>query len=249
MTNISKTQFGFTLIELLVATFIFTSLLAVAYNLMNSTLLSKKELELSLNVNEQVKNANEILQGVLRQADGDFFTDGEFGISSFGGQTAHLFLLSDNYVSPNSNGVLPVHWDSIYKGNNLYVKTKEGNEKKIYIFQLKKNQGQEGGTMYIESWVYNQNAVSNHYWKQDQSLTELLNFGTNLESYFSIPIKVDNNGNKLPLSVYNPSLGELPPMDIYLKLRVTAVNNWQNKKYQRQLNQIYVPLVISNPYL
>lgn len=237
-------QLGFTLIEILVASFIFASILAVVYGLLNDALISKKELELTLTINEQVKNANEILQSVMREASGDFFMDGEFkaGDPNNIQETAHLFFVSEFYAKPDLM-VVPADYKTAINGRHLYVKVSQENEKKIYIFSLDRDNLTRKNYLYLESWEKDAG------WKIVQNKTPLLEYDSNLLARFSVAQDKNQEGFSTPKSYYVPGSGQLVPMDLSVNLTVTAIKNWRNKNYARNLNQVYVPLITSNPYL
>jgi prepilin-type N-terminal cleavage/methylation domain-containing protein len=236
-------QKGFTLIEILVASFIFASILGVVYSLLNDTLISKKELELNLTLNQQVKNANEVLQGVMRQASGDFFTDGEFNTNSSQTQdpnfkTAHLFFVANSYVQPNINNA-PTDWDMARTGKYLYVKISTDTEKTIYIFSLLDTTKK----LTIEKWALNADV-----WTKVQDKTPLLTYESNV-AVFSVTFKTTDSGVKIPLSIYSPNQGEMAPMSISVRLQLNAISQWKQITNVREMDQHYIPLFITNPYL
>jgi prepilin-type N-terminal cleavage/methylation domain-containing protein len=243
MKKILSRQLGFTLIEVLVASFIFASVLAVVYGLLNDTLISKKELELNLTVNEQVKNANEVLQTVMRQANGDFFTDGEFGTTptTVPPRSAHLFFISRIPANPIIDSI-PSGWNSLASGKNLYVKVDNDAQKEIYAFYFKLDAGTY--YLYLQSW---KKLPQDTKWSQDQPETKLLDCATG-DMVFETPKQADG---VTPKSVYNPTNGDLPPMDLYVHLQITAKSqtSWKSRFFEREMDQIYVPLITSNPYL
>jgi prepilin-type N-terminal cleavage/methylation domain-containing protein len=248
-------QLGFTLIEVLVASFIFASILGIVYALLNDTLISKKQLELTLTINNQVENANEVLQTVMREANGDFFTDGDFGVSAVaaqasGFQTAHLFFVSDYSYDPTKSTTLLTILPTISapSGQYLYIKVSEDNTNKIYCFSLEND-----NNLYVQSWK--ETSLTSRSWVPDQSITPtpLLQYDpgqTGQTTQFTVAQK-NNGGVPVASSIYKPNDGNLTPMNLYVQLTATAVIPWGNKPdyFERQLDQTYVPLITSNPYL
>jgi len=226
---------GFTLVEVLVASFIFASVLAVVYGLLNDTLVSKKELELSLTINEQIKNTNEVLQSVMREASGDFFTDAEFKTDPNNNPAtlAHLFFVSGSYKQPDVMNA-PLDYASSTVGKYLYVKDNKNEEKKIYIFRLESDSSGIIYSLFLESW---KKGLNDSNWSVDQNKTQLL---TNI---------IGSPQFEIAKSIYTPNNGELAPMNLYARLHVIVKKPWKNTTLIRELNQIYIPLIISNPYI
>lgn len=245
LINYRKRMSGFSLLEILVASFIFASVLAIIYGLLNDTLISKKDLELTLTINEQVKNTNEVLQSVMRSANGNFFTDGDFGVTTAETQeanfkTAHLFFVSNVNLIPPTTRAKPSDYATAIEGDRLYVKTLEDKVKKIYVFSFELISGKNQLT--LRSWRKN---PGDTVWQTDQVNTILFEYSSSLPARFVVPKKSTNS----PKSIYLPNQGELAPMDIFVNLRATAINQWKGIIYQRQMDQIYLPLITANPYL
>jgi len=243
---------GFTLIELLVASFIFASALAVVYGLFDQAMKSKKDLELTLSLNEEVKNANEVLQTTVREANGDFPDDYEFFQRSEIEMSikATLLFVSNDFLDPAGSGqqfndILRYDDAQIYQssasGEYLYVKNKR--EGKITIFHLDKDSGQ----VKMKIWQKQAQGTSVS-WSAESDWNSLLNFDKQKTAEFRVNFVSVDNTRQTGKSFYNVQ-SEIRPMDVWVKMELTAIKEWGNRQYLREMKGVYIPLVVTNPYL
>jgi len=253
MTKIKLQKFsGFTLIELLIASFIFASVIAIVYSLLNEAMISKRELDLTLRLNEKVKNANEMVQSAMREANGTFFSgDKENGYTSGTGPIG--FFITNNYWAPNVSPAVTEFMQQLFqrsstetKGKILYIKNKEKNE--VYIFRLDSvTTGVPCAfpVFTMETWSYDA-SITPIPWKKINSV-DLFKYyySSDSPSVFEISLAQNSSGS------YRQSTCDKPPYNSWVKLKTTAVESYGNcnKVLSRSFDQVYVPLVLSNPYL
>jgi len=236
---------GFTLIELLVASFIFASALAVVYGLFDQAMKSKKDLELTLSLNEEVKNANEVLQTTVREANGDFPDDYEFFQKPEMSIKATLLFVSNDFLDLAGTGEQFFRYVQIYRnsasGEYLYVKNKR--EGKITIFHLDKDSGQ----VKMKIWQKQAQGTS-VFWSAESDWNSLLNFDKQKKAEFRVNFVSVDNTRQTGKSFYNAE-SEIRPMDVWVKMELTAIKEWGNRQYLREMKGVYIPLVVTNPYL
>jgi len=257
-----KHSLGFTLIELLIASTIFASVLGVVYGLFNEAVISKKNLDSTLRINELVKNADQVIQTAMREANGEFFKETKLwqveAPSSF---SVRAFFVAPFYKNPNeastfdevknffssfSGEIVFEGGNAVGRGDFLYINDSE--KKKVYIFGL-------GGiipamvgaypSFYAETWKYND---TNNRWEREGERVILFSFDNQAPAFFEIPLTKEKIGDTEAYRE-NTSIGGPPSYNSWVRLRVNAIQKFGKKLLVREFNQVYVPLILSNPYL
>lgn len=248
---IKSQQKGFTLVELLVASFIFASLLGVVYGILTSVLKSRKELELTVVLGQTSKNITETIRSTVREANGDFFADSDFWPAAID-RRVNLFMASESFLDPantqESDAVLTrIRQVLNHSARGSYLYVKNGEAGRISVFWL--DDSGSLGKLKLKKWIKEESGGRTIWREESSEWSVLAEFDKSEDYYFQVAAKGDSDPEIWTArSVYNPET-EIRPFDLWAKMELTLVKQWGRKKYWRHLEQVYVPLLKSNPYL